>query len=207
MRGSTFLPQIAARAGDSVFGAKIPLPAFFMAAAFFAPAAFFSLLTYQDRGSAGLQRGAQMIEIAFTRSNARYTNPAILCDWKLQQKKAPRSRASPSSSAPSSSSRSSSQPCARPEHVRRDVKTRSHDPPASSETMPLVSRKPQNKFRATHASLRAFDCQNLSGFHDNLSISRHDCQNLREISRIPLKFMNICENLAEKVGASRYAEI
>ena len=44
MRGITFLPQIAARAGDSVFGAKMPLPAFFMAAAFFAPADFFSLL-------------------------------------------------------------------------------------------------------------------------------------------------------------------
>ena len=40
MRGITFLPQIAARAGDSVFGAKIPLPAFLMAAARFAPAAF-----------------------------------------------------------------------------------------------------------------------------------------------------------------------
>ena len=26
-----------------------------------------------------------MIEIAFARSNARYTNPAILCDWKLQK--------------------------------------------------------------------------------------------------------------------------
>merc|ERR1719310_606919 len=45
VRGITFLPQIAARAGESVFGAKIPLPAFFIAAAFLAPAAFFSLLT------------------------------------------------------------------------------------------------------------------------------------------------------------------
>ena len=39
VRGSTFLPQIAARAGDSVFGAKMPLPAFFMAAARALPAA------------------------------------------------------------------------------------------------------------------------------------------------------------------------
>ena len=31
MRGSTFLPQTAASSADSVFGAKIPLPAFFMA--------------------------------------------------------------------------------------------------------------------------------------------------------------------------------
>merc|ERR1719183_821740 len=43
VRGITFLPQIAARAGDSVFGAKIPLPAFFMAAAFFAPGDFFTV--------------------------------------------------------------------------------------------------------------------------------------------------------------------
>ena len=44
MRGITFLPQIVARAGDSVFGAKIPLPAFFMANALLLPAAAAALL-------------------------------------------------------------------------------------------------------------------------------------------------------------------
>ena len=44
VRGITFLPQIAARAGDSVFGAKMPLPAFFMASAFFLPAALLAAL-------------------------------------------------------------------------------------------------------------------------------------------------------------------
>merc|ERR1719359_2329202 len=39
VRGRTFLPQIAARSADRVFGAKIPLPAFFIAAARVAPAA------------------------------------------------------------------------------------------------------------------------------------------------------------------------
>merc|ERR1719473_1376402 len=40
VRGITFLPTSAARAGDSVFGAKIPKPFFFMSAARLAPAAF-----------------------------------------------------------------------------------------------------------------------------------------------------------------------
>merc|ERR1719324_1561714 len=40
VRGITFPPQIAASAGESVFGAKMPTPFFFMAAAFFLPAAF-----------------------------------------------------------------------------------------------------------------------------------------------------------------------
>ena len=48
MRGITFLPQIAARAGESVFGAKMPRPAFFMAAARFLPASFFSALGRLD---------------------------------------------------------------------------------------------------------------------------------------------------------------
>ena len=88
VRGITFLPQIAARAGDSVFGAKMPLPAFFMAAAFFAPAAFFSLLTWCGRGSARLQREPQI----FTRfhkngrSLRQIRTPSIFCDTKLQQK-------------------------------------------------------------------------------------------------------------------------
>ena len=64
MRGSTFLPQTAASSAERVFGAKIPLPAFFMAcvlraslplaehfaeqrtSAFFAPEAFCALLLW-----------------------------------------------------------------------------------------------------------------------------------------------------------------
>merc|ERR1719181_2189123 len=45
VRGITFLPQIAANASLSFFGAKMPLPAFFIANAIFLPFAFFSLLT------------------------------------------------------------------------------------------------------------------------------------------------------------------
>merc|ERR1719191_2399663 len=53
VRGITFPPQIAANAGLSVFGAKIPTPFFFMAATFFLaeadfaflPAAFFAALS------------------------------------------------------------------------------------------------------------------------------------------------------------------
>merc|ERR1719261_1251426 len=47
VRGITFPPQIAASAGESVFGAKMPMPFFFMAAAFFdaLPFAFFSALS------------------------------------------------------------------------------------------------------------------------------------------------------------------
>merc|ERR1719398_159901 len=37
VRGITFLPQIAANASLSFFGAKMPLPAFFIANAFFLP--------------------------------------------------------------------------------------------------------------------------------------------------------------------------
>merc|ERR1719305_659675 len=44
VRGITFLPQTAASSAERVFGAKMPLPAFFMALAFFAPAAFCALL-------------------------------------------------------------------------------------------------------------------------------------------------------------------
>merc|ERR1711988_449350 len=47
VRGSVFLPpQIAESSADRVFGAKIPLPAFFMASAFFAPEAFCNLLLW-----------------------------------------------------------------------------------------------------------------------------------------------------------------
>merc|ERR1719324_167992 len=40
VRGITFPPQIAASAGESVFGAKMPTPFFFIAATFFLAAAF-----------------------------------------------------------------------------------------------------------------------------------------------------------------------
>merc|ERR1719486_1268211 len=44
VRGSTFAPQISAIAGLSVFGAKMPTPFFFMAAAFFLAEADFAFL-------------------------------------------------------------------------------------------------------------------------------------------------------------------
>merc|ERR1719352_1913046 len=44
VRGITFPPQIAANAGLSVFGAKIPTPFFFMAATFFLAEADFAFL-------------------------------------------------------------------------------------------------------------------------------------------------------------------
>merc|ERR1719263_1505086 len=40
VRGITFLPQIAANASLSFFGAKMPLPAFFIAAVIFLRVAF-----------------------------------------------------------------------------------------------------------------------------------------------------------------------
>merc|ERR1719506_2993694 len=44
VRGITFLPQIAANASLSFFGAKMPLPAFFIANAFFFPFAFLAFM-------------------------------------------------------------------------------------------------------------------------------------------------------------------
>merc|ERR1719463_390286 len=44
VRGIDFPPQIAANAGLRVFGAKMPLPAFFMAAATFLELAFMAVL-------------------------------------------------------------------------------------------------------------------------------------------------------------------
>merc|ERR1719198_1599047 len=44
VRASFFAPQISARAALNIFGAKIPLPAFFIAKAFFLLAAFFATL-------------------------------------------------------------------------------------------------------------------------------------------------------------------
>merc|ERR1719478_1271844 len=48
VRGITFLPQIAANASLSFFGAKMPFPAFFLLAAArdFLPAAFFSAVIF-----------------------------------------------------------------------------------------------------------------------------------------------------------------
>merc|ERR1719387_134056 len=44
VRGITFLPQIAANASLSFFGAKMPLPAFFIANAIFLPFAFLAFM-------------------------------------------------------------------------------------------------------------------------------------------------------------------
>merc|ERR1719224_307415 len=44
VRGIVFPPQIAANAGLRVFGAKMPIPFFFIARAFFNPAAFDAFL-------------------------------------------------------------------------------------------------------------------------------------------------------------------
>merc|ERR1719313_2063770 len=46
VRGSFFAPQISAIAALNIFGAKIPLPAFFIAMAFFLPAAFFIVVFF-----------------------------------------------------------------------------------------------------------------------------------------------------------------
>merc|ERR1719465_178281 len=40
VRGAVFTPHTAARASESFFGAKMPTPFFFMAAAIFLPVAF-----------------------------------------------------------------------------------------------------------------------------------------------------------------------
>merc|ERR1719377_54999 len=44
VRGKVLAPQIPAKASDSFFGAKMPTPFFFMAAASFLPFAFFAVL-------------------------------------------------------------------------------------------------------------------------------------------------------------------
>merc|ERR1719387_2510323 len=44
VRGITFLPQIAASASLSFFGAKMPLPAFFIANAIFLPFVFLAIM-------------------------------------------------------------------------------------------------------------------------------------------------------------------
>merc|ERR1712093_483084 len=50
VRAILFLPQIAARSADSDLTAKMPLPAFFMAAARALPAAFIALLLWLPFG-------------------------------------------------------------------------------------------------------------------------------------------------------------
>merc|ERR1719191_292006 len=47
VRGADFLPQIAANASLSFFGAKMPIPAFFMANAFFFPALLMFVLPWR----------------------------------------------------------------------------------------------------------------------------------------------------------------
>merc|ERR1711904_167436 len=47
VRGADFLPQIAASASLSFFGAKMPIPAFFMANAFFFPALLMFVLPWR----------------------------------------------------------------------------------------------------------------------------------------------------------------
>merc|ERR1719299_27414 len=44
VRGAVFTPHTAAKASESFFGAKIPTPFFFMAAAIFLPFAFAAVL-------------------------------------------------------------------------------------------------------------------------------------------------------------------
>merc|ERR1719420_454502 len=44
VRGAVFTPHTAARASESFFGAKMPTPFFFMAAAIFLPFAFAAVL-------------------------------------------------------------------------------------------------------------------------------------------------------------------
>merc|ERR1719171_649728 len=44
VRGNDFAPQMAANSGLRVFGAKMPLPAFFIFSAFFFPVALMAFL-------------------------------------------------------------------------------------------------------------------------------------------------------------------
>merc|ERR1719178_320366 len=59
VRGITFLPQIAANASLSFFGAKMPLPAFFIANAFFLPFAFLAFI------SAFVLRSSALVMVVF----------------------------------------------------------------------------------------------------------------------------------------------
>merc|ERR1719379_2775790 len=48
VRGAFFTPQIFARASDRVFGAKMPLPAFFIAAAILPAARFAAVIFFNS---------------------------------------------------------------------------------------------------------------------------------------------------------------
>merc|ERR1719182_832171 len=63
VRGITFLPQIAANASLSFFGAKMPLPAFFIANAFFLPFAFLAIMPVVF--SALVLRSSALVIVAF----------------------------------------------------------------------------------------------------------------------------------------------
>merc|ERR1712224_128566 len=64
VRGAVFLPQMAASASLSFFGAKMPLPAFFMASAFFLPAALLAALPAR-RFSAVIFLSAAFVIVVF----------------------------------------------------------------------------------------------------------------------------------------------
>merc|ERR1719198_2362073 len=64
VRGSVDLPQIAANASLSFFGAKMPVPAFFWANAFFLPVAFCAVLPSR-RFSAVIFFRAALVIVAF----------------------------------------------------------------------------------------------------------------------------------------------
>merc|ERR1719487_3210235 len=64
VRGITFLPQIAANASLSFFGAKMPLPAFFIANAIFLPFAFAAFLPIVFF-SALVLRNSALVIVAF----------------------------------------------------------------------------------------------------------------------------------------------
>merc|ERR1719506_586806 len=64
VRGITFLPQIAANASLSFFGAKMPLPAFFIANAFFLPFAFLAIMPIVFF-SALVLRSSALVIVAF----------------------------------------------------------------------------------------------------------------------------------------------
>merc|ERR1719247_741035 len=64
VRGITFLPQIAANASLSFFGAKMPLPAFFIANAFFLPFAFLAIMP-RVFFSALVLRSSALVMVAF----------------------------------------------------------------------------------------------------------------------------------------------
>merc|ERR1719201_188459 len=64
VRGITFLPQIAANASLSFFGAKMPLPAFFIANAIFFPFAFLAFMPMVFF-SALVLRSSALVIVAF----------------------------------------------------------------------------------------------------------------------------------------------